>query len=181
MNNKSFHCQRETAQRNGQKPQWESKKCIFDWFQLIKGMKVRRLSNSVPDYCGLLGIYENHMGYLFHFSKVFCFNIISLGRRWVCYLCYHRNDVIVFKGTVARVSGRQKQRHWPLLWHSKPVLVLLALLGILLHGCAGIGNKCLLHGLPHPQTQELVRAMLLPLCRLRTWQRKFTWSVNHKH
>lgn len=62
------------------------------------------------------------------------------------------------------------RQHRPLLWHSEPVLVLLALLGVLLHGGAGIGDKGLLHGLPHPQTQELVRArLLLLLCTAGAW------------
>lgn len=71
MNNKSFCCQGATAQRNGQKPQWESdltKKCIFDCFQVLKGMKVKSLSNSASDYCGLLGMYEDHRGYFFQSS-----------------------------------------------------------------------------------------------------------------
>lgn len=50
--------------------------------------------------------------------------------------------------------------------------MLLALLGVLLHGGAGIGDKGLLHGLPHPQTQELVRARLLSLRTASTWKSK---------
>lgn len=56
-----------------------------------------------------------------------------------------------------------KRRHWPFLWHREPVLVLLALLSVLLHGGAGVGDKSLLHGLSNPQTEELVRAGLLSL------------------
>lgn len=41
--------------------------------------------------------------------------------------------------------------------------MLLALLSVLLHGGAGVGDKSLLHGLSNPQTEELVRAALLSL------------------
>lgn len=51
--------------------------------------------------------------------------------------------------------------------------MLLALLSILLHGGAGIGDKSLLHGLPYPQAEELVRAGLLSLHRPCNWNRKF--------
>lgn len=70
------------------------------------------------------------------------------------------------------VIGFRPRRHRPLLRHGEPVLVLLALLGVLLHGGAGIGDKGLLHGLPHPQTQELVRARLLLLRTAAAWNTK---------
>lgn len=80
------------------------------------------------------------------------------------------------------------ESYQPLLRHSKPVLVFLALLSILLHGGTSVGNKCLLHGLPHSQTQKLVRAVLPPLSRRCTWKRKWSHShksmkrtMNHKH
>lgn len=56
-----------------------------------------------------------------------------------------------------------KRRHWPFLWHREPVLVLLALLSVLLHGGAGVRDKSLLHWLSNPQTEELVGAGLLSL------------------
>lgn len=52
--------------------------------------------------------------------------------------------------------------------------MLLALLGILLHGGAGVGNKRLLHRLSHPQTEELVRAVLPPLSRCCAWKTDYS-------
>lgn len=84
------------------------------------------------------------------------------------------------KSRTSKVNGQncdlarvfRRRQHRPLLWHGEPVLVLLALLGVLLHGGAGIGHKGLPHGLPHPQTQELVRARLLLLCTAAAWKSK---------
>lgn len=51
INNKSFCCLAEAAV--GVRPDEE---CIFDWFQILKGLEVKSLSNSA-DYCGALGLY----------------------------------------------------------------------------------------------------------------------------
>lgn len=66
---------------------------------------------------------------------------------------------------------------WPFLWHGEPVLVLLALLSILLHGGAGVGDKSLLHGLSNPQTEELVGAGLLPLHGTCTMGREMSFKT----
>lgn len=140
MNNKSFGCLAEAARGNGQKPQWESeltKKAHLIGFKYQKGREVRCLSNSA-DYCGLNGMHQDHMAFLCISSVLYTVSsylgvVMLKPQKW-------------FAGIEMHCGW---SRYWPLLRHGKPVLVFLALLGVLLHGGAGVGNKCLLHGLPH--------------------------------
>lgn len=98
----------------------------------------------------------------------------ALGRGWPSAQSPQHQDQFNAWCTV-RID--MKRRHWPFLWHGEPVLVLLALLSVLLHGGTGVGNKSLLHGLSNPQAEELVGAGLLSLHGPCTQNRKCHFSL----